>query len=262
MPWLPPHAWLSQARWRLQGYQRASALHGAPKAPRLLEPEGVTLWTDFYLEDLAAAHPLPLGRFERLVRQRGFPDFGNPISSDLPLHFEVHPGGFLSAEVEAILVPAETDHAHEKAVAAQDRVGLLLCLGCPLISARAYWADEDMRFACALALSEGWYELSGGIARHGIQNALLSNLLESGMAPGLMLGRALLESARHPSPSVRAQLAWRAWRAPKPIPAPPVGLLAWRELRQQATEPQPAPSAQQIPEAPGGPSEDGPGHIL
>lgn len=221
MAWLPLTARLWSAAW----------LCARPLFKRrALSPNGLARWGELYeREQDEEAPPASLFEFARLLLAYGPPDVGNPWPQGEEAHYRIHPGGFLAGEIENALVPGDSDASRARSAAALDRLGLLLHWGCPMLSAQAYWAQEDLRFACSLALAEGRWELAGGRAPSAVINALFAGLIEPAVAPGLLIARRLFEEAWHPAP----------WSSPPakpapPDPPPPPPLAQWRAARAQA----------------------------
>lgn len=221
MAWLPLTARLWSAAW----------LCARPLFKRrALSPAGLAQWGEFYeREEDDEALPAPLSDFSRLLLLYGPPDVGNPWPQGEEAHYRVHPGGFLAGEIERALVPGESDASRKKSAAALDRLGLLLHWGSPMLSAQAYWASEDLKFACSLALAEGRWELYGARAPSAVMNALFAGLIEPAVAPGLLIARRLFEEVWHPAP-------WASAPKPKiqPDPPPAPKLAQWRSERARA----------------------------
>lgn len=198
-----------------------------------LSPEDISAWSSFYLQESRDGVSLPLEAFARQLLAHGIPDLGNPLSRDTEDYFLLHEGGFLAGEIDRALRPAESEVDQQRSRAALDRLGLLLHLGCPMVSARSYWADEDVLFACALSLAEGRWELFGARAPEAIFNALTKGLLEPAVAPGLLIARKLFDSFRYPAPWRRAASSRRSAGASSPLttPAPELDLASWRSKR-------------------------------
>lgn len=236
MPWLPLKSRVWRGAWFL-------SRHLLKKTT--LSPEGLEAWNNFYTQDNEHDQlPLSLEDFAKLLFRYGPPDIGNPWPQGQEEHYLIHPGGFISGEIEHSISPFEEDVDPDdeeaqirlslliaRRQAAWDRLGLLLHYRSPLISAVQYWAKEDIQFACAMALLEGRWEVFGGYAPDAIVFALRKHLIEPMTAPGLLIGRRLKEDAWYPAP----------WAKPEPVipekieePAPTLKLSQWREQRESA----------------------------
>ena len=229
MPWFPPRSswWRARLGW--------SAL----SRPRDWSPSpaDVAAWSRFYVDEEREGAARPLLDFASMLCRHGPPDFGNPLASDGEDYFLVHPGGFIAGEFDRCLRQASCEADERRGEAAIDRLGLLAHLKCPMASAQAYWAQDDLRFAMALSVLEGRWELAGARASRVLVNALRLGLIEPMAAPGLLIARKLYEQERWPSPWRRLM---RALFPPTPVepppPPPPVDLAAWRARRTPLPE--------------------------
>ena len=227
MPWIP----LRARAWRFAWALRRSALRSKP-----LDPEALERWAQFYGEEDGGA-PKSLEDFAKALFRNGIPDVGNPFPQGDERHYQIHPGGFLSGEVERALRPPETEADEARAKNALDRIGLLLDVGCRMLSARAYWADEDIHFACALSLAEGGWERAGAQAPRAILFAMEERLIEAPLVPGLLIARKLIEAAKYPPPWARKKEKGgrRAEAADEESETPPPADVGrWRLAREAA----------------------------
>ncbi len=232
MAWIP----VKSRAWRI-----IWALAGKRIARREFKPEHLEGWAQFYESEADGDEGHSLEDYAQTIFRFGLPDVGNPFPQGEERHYRIHPGGFLSGEIERALRPAEIQEEAEKSKSALDRIGLLLHLGCPMRSARAYWADEDVKFACALALAEGGWERAGAKAPNAILFAMEERLIEPMLVPGLLIARKLIEEAKYPPP-------WRGWgrrgeperkAAPESEPPRRIELERWRGSRADGA---PAPA--------------------
>lgn len=237
MPWYP----LSSALWRASlGWSRISR----PRAG-WLGPAQIQAWCEFYLDEERSGASHGTDKFAAMLRDHGAPDCGNPLPNDQEAHFLLHPGGFIAGEIDRCLRPAQDELDALRGERALDRLGLLAHVDCPMVSARSYWSDEDVRFAMAVSALEGRWEYFGARASRVVVQAMRHGLLEPQVAPGLLVARRLTEESRHPAPWTRAY-----WFAPAALarateeeapPAPPLDLGAWRSSRPRAADAPEAP---------------------
>lgn len=224
MPWYP----LSSCLWRARLGWAALA------RPRegSFGPEQARRWSEFYLAEEREERARGSHEFARELALSGAPDCGNPIPNDEEGHFLIHPGGFLAGEFDRVLRPAGTALEAARGEQALARLGLLAHMGCPMLSARAYWADDDLRFAMALCALEGRWELFGARAPQVVVNALRAGLLEPAVAGGLLVARRIAEELWHPAPWRRVAASSVA-EAPEPgPPPPPLDMASWRARRR------------------------------
>lgn len=173
-----------------------------------------------------------------MLRDYGAPDCGNPLPNDQEGHFLLHPGGFIAGEIDRCLRPATDELEALRGERSMDRLGLLAHVDCPMLSARSYWSDEDVRFALAVSALEGRWEYFGGRSSRVIVHAMRHGLLEPQIAPGLLAARQMSDELRHPAWWSKAY--WmRPASAPSealaPLdPAPPVDVGSWRASRLAA----------------------------
>lgn len=202
-------------------------------------PEQAQRWTAFYLVEAREERVLGSDEFARELVRSGPPDCGNPIQNDEEGHFLIHPGGFLAGEFDRVLRPPGTELEAARGEQALVRLGLLAHMGCPMLSARAYWADDDLRFAMALCALEGRWELFGARAPRVVVNALRSGLLEPAVAGGLLIARRLSEERWHPAPWRRSVVS-SASGFPEIGPPPPLlDVKSWRSRRAPDLSPEP-----------------------
>lgn len=242
MPWYP----LSSYLWRAK--LGAAAL--ARPRDGSSGPEQVEAWTRFYLEEERSGRARPTGEFASMLVRHGCPDMGNPLPNDEEGHFLIHPGGFLAGEFDRILRPAETEVEVERGENALARLGLVAHLNCPMTTARAYWADEDLRHAMALACLEGRWDLFGARPARVLVNSLRLGLLEPMAASGLLYARLMAEEAWHQPFWRRGIFGPRQAAVEEAPPAPELDLAAWR-ARRQARPPSnsPEPSLAELPQS-------------
>lgn len=225
MPWYP----LSSRLWRFRlGW---NALF-TPK--NSFGPDNAMAWTTFYLTEEREERLLPNVEFARMLVQHGLPDVGNPLPNDHEDYFLLHPGGFIAAEFDRCLRPAQNDLDIARGESALLRLGLLAHLNCPMTSAKNYWADDDLQYAMALACVEGRWDLYGARPSRVIVNALRNLLLAPEVAPGVLIARRIAEEQWHPAP-------WSPQRWAKPVPAnptsedappaPTLNVASWRQKR-------------------------------
>jgi hypothetical protein len=101
-----------------------------------------------------------------------------------------------------------------------------------MLSARSYWAEEDLRFAMALSCMEGRWELAGGRPSLVVVNAMRAGLLEPQIAAGVMAARLMAESHWHRPPWSASTEPQRGDEIPEDAgPAPEINLSAWRAER-------------------------------
>lgn len=235
MPWYPlsSRIWRARLGWAALTRPRRGAFG----------PEQARRWAEFYLAEEREQRARGASEFARELARSGPPDCGNPLPNDDEGHFLIHPGGFIAGEFDRVLRPAGNELEAQRGEQALTRLGLLANWGCPMLSARTYWADDDLRFAMALSALEGRWELFGARAPRVVVNALRAGLLEVAVAGGLLIARRLSEERWHPAP----------WRRPEPEPArepeppaPALDLGSWRSRRAGG----PAPAAASEPSEP------------
>lgn len=197
-------------------------------------PEQTLAWTFFYVDEERLGLAKPLDEFARMVLLHGCPDVGNPLANDDESYFLLHPGGFIAGEFDRCLRLAQTDLDVERGEQALSRLGLLSHLGCPMLSAKSYWAEEDLRYAMALACVEGRWDLAGARPSRVIVNAMRNGLLEPAVAPGVLIARRMAEAHWHPPPWSRAfwtKPAQPGLPAQEGPPPPVLPLQSWRAHR-------------------------------
>lgn len=222
MPWYPLSsiAWRARLGWSALTRPRQGAFG----------PEQSHAWAEFYLAEAREGRARSGAEFARELACSGPPDCGNPLPNDDESHFLLHPGGFLAGEFDRVLRPASDELEAARGGQALTRLGLLAHMGCPMVSARSYWADDDIRFAMALSALEGRWELLGARASRVVVNALRAGLIEPSVAPGLLVARRLFEEREHPAPWARRAAEPERYSLP---PAPEVDLRAWRARRAE-----------------------------
>lgn len=229
MPWFSPSSswWRARLGWSV--LSRPKDWSASPSA--------VAAWAEFYVDEERSGEPRSLEAFAAMLCRHGCPDLGNPLASDSEAYFLIHPGGFLAGEFDRCLRQADTELDERRAAAAMGRLGLLAHLNCPMLSAKAYWAEDDLRFAMALSAFEGRWERVGGRASRVVVNALRSGLIEPMAAAGILIGRRLADEDRWPSPWRRLMAALFPPKPPEPIPEPPaIDMASWREARKRPPE--------------------------
>lgn len=199
-------------------------------------PTQATAWTEFYLSEEREQTSYSTSTFARMLVKHGAPDCGNPLPNDDESHFLIHSGGFIAGEIDRCLraTDSSTELEQLRGERSLDRLGLLSHVNCPMISARTYWADDDMRMAMTAAAWYGRWELFGARAARVVVNALRHGLLDPLVAPGTLVARRLSEEVWHTSPWSRP-LTLVAQEAP-----PVIHVAAWRARRS-------APAGDDIP---------------
>ena len=197
-------------------------------------------WTRFYLTEEREERLLPHGEFAQMLIQHGLPDVGNPLPNDHEDYFLLHPGGFIAAEFDRCLRPAQNELDIARGESALLRLGLLAHLNCPMISAKNYWADDDLQYAMALSCVEGRWDLYGARASRVIVNALRNFLLAPEIAPGVLIARRSYEQQWHPAPW--SPLRWSKAQSEMKThadapPAPAFDLESWRQKRMNQHSP-------------------------
>jgi hypothetical protein len=249
LPWYP----INSALWRAR---LAWSTLSRPRAG-WLGPAQIQAWLEFYVEEERQGQSFGSELFAKMLCAHGAPDCGNPLANDQENYFLLHPGGFIAGEIDRCLRPAQNELDIRRGEHALDRLGLLAHVDCPMLSAKAYWQDDDIRFAMALSALEGRWEYFGARAARVIVQSMRHGLLEPQVAPGLLVARRLAEEARH-APFWKALLAPRA-AAPVGPPAPELDVGAWRFERNARTAGQ-LPAPQQSEKTQNNDAQSLPGH--
>ena len=222
MPWYP----ISSKFWRFRiGFSDLSR-----SKVNFFSPTQVQAWTNFYVEEEKQQTSFSSEKYMLMLMRYGVPDIGNPLTNDQEDYFLLHPGGFIAGEFDRCLRAAQTVLDTQRGEQALFRLGMLSHLNCPMISAKHYWADDDIKYGMALACMEGRWELYGARPSRVIVNALRNSLLEPQVAPGILIARRMTEEEWYPAPwkRINSMSVENTTQLPE---APTIDLSKWRSLR-------------------------------